>query len=267
MADRAAAAEARIAQLATRLDAMEGGSGAGEPSIQLPYHTTTIATATVTTTATATVTATATATAAAAAAATATATATSTTNLSSTTGGSNAAVEAALKEYQKEVLARLKTIRAQISGDGGDVETIKKERDEVRACPPTREVAAMAAVAVVVALPSHHLPPTSAPPISSLGCWGRLLAWSAGRAGCSRLLVQALAENAALKAQVAKQTYRIKYVCMVANCVRHRLGPKGHSSPPAPSTCAFHLPLPLPAPPAPPFTSTTFHPGPPTPPL
>jgi chromosome segregation ATPase len=45
-------------------------------------------------------------------------------------GGNSAAVEQALRVYQQQVLAKLKAIRSQIMDEGGDVGTIKKERDE-----------------------------------------------------------------------------------------------------------------------------------------
>ena len=43
---------------------------------------------------------------------------------------SSADVEQALNHYQKQILVKLKAVRDQIMEEGGDVSTIKKERDE-----------------------------------------------------------------------------------------------------------------------------------------
>lgn len=45
-------------------------------------------------------------------------------------GNNSAAVEQALAAYQKQVLEKLKVIRSKIMEEGGDVSTIKKERDD-----------------------------------------------------------------------------------------------------------------------------------------
>lgn len=47
----------------------------------------------------------------------------------STTSASNEAVEAAVRQYQIQVLARLKEIRDAMKEEGGDVTIVRKERD------------------------------------------------------------------------------------------------------------------------------------------
>lgn len=44
--------------------------------------------------------------------------------------GSSAEVEQALQAYQSQMLVKLKAIRARFSEEGGDVTTIRKERDD-----------------------------------------------------------------------------------------------------------------------------------------
>lgn len=47
----------------------------------------------------------------------------------SSTGASNEAVEAAVQQYQSQVLVRLKEIRDAMKEEGGDIGTIRNERD------------------------------------------------------------------------------------------------------------------------------------------
>lgn len=50
---------------------------------------------------------------------------------SSNQSNNSEAVEAALKAYQKQILGKLKQIRESLTAEGGDVQSIKNERDQL----------------------------------------------------------------------------------------------------------------------------------------
>jgi chromosome segregation ATPase len=49
------------------------------------------------------------------------------------TNNNSEAVEAALKAYQKQILGKLKQIREAFDAEGGDIQTIRSERDQLAA--------------------------------------------------------------------------------------------------------------------------------------
>jgi chromosome segregation ATPase len=56
-----------------------------------------------------------------------------TTAATTTSNNNSEAVEAALKAYQKQILGKLKQIRESFDAEGGDIQTIRSERDKLAA--------------------------------------------------------------------------------------------------------------------------------------